>query len=71
MELAKFAASHKTTSGLTPWLETIEEWPEILKAWQAGVGIATIRAWLTQDRGYDPSLVTEGRVGILRKYPRG
>ena len=40
-------------------LETLEEWPEILAAYHAGVTVANIRRWLIA-KGYDVKTLPAG-----------
>lgn len=53
------------------WIESIPEWPEVRAAHENGVSQTTIRRWLIDECGYDPTECTTGRVNWLSKgYPR-
>lgn len=49
------------------WITTLPEWPEILEGWKQGKGEATIRRWLVVECGYDPEVVSYGRVHYLSR----
>lgn len=66
--LTAFAAEFPANRpGLTAWIESIAEWPEVLAGWQAGVTKGQIRQWLIDECGYDATIVTPARLDHLSK----
>lgn len=57
-------------SGLPPWITTIPEWSEIRAAWESGVSKRVISLWLTQEKGYAKSEISEGRLKYLSQIER-
>lgn len=70
--LTEYAASHPVAPpGFGAWIESIPEFPEVLKGWQDGISQSQIRRWLIEVCGYDPQLATRNRLSHLSKqYPR-
>ena len=72
--LAEYA---RGTRKMTPgnWITTIPEWPEVLEAYQSGISQPTIRRWLIDECGYDPTECTSARLNWLsrahQRRPRG
>ena len=73
LSLNEFAsADTRQISGVTPWIESIPEWPEVLEAFKAGVRQYQIREWLISERGYLPTVATRSRISHLaRNYKHG
>ena len=66
--LSEFAAADSGPNrGMSPWLEGLPEWPEILAAWKSGVKQYQIRNWLISERGYPPNQATRSRVAYLSR----
>lgn len=70
--LTDFAEQHpRQKTGYTAWIETIPEWPEVLKGWQSGISQSQIQKWLINECGYQPTQATRTRIAHLsKKYPR-
>jgi hypothetical protein len=69
--LSDFVSARPTHVGPRPWIETIPEWPTILEGWNSGYTQSQIRAWLVEECGYAPEVVTTSRVAHLsKKYSR-
>ena len=68
LSLNEFAsADTRQICGVTPWIESISEWPEVLEAFKAGVRQYQIREWLITERGYLPTDATRNRVAHLAR----
>ena len=66
MDLTEFAETQRDAEPRA-WVRRIPEWPEIEKAYAAGVGVPTIRRWLIDDRGYPEKEVTTGKLQEIYK----
>lgn len=69
--LSDFAAATRPRTGPAPWVVGIPEYEECVAGWLAGISIASIRAWLCDECGYDPQVATINRLNYLtRAHPR-
>lgn len=65
--LTEFAKANRQKPGIVAWLETIPEWEECCKGWDAGLSRTQVRLWLIEECGYSAEDATVSRMAHLSK----